>query len=156
MTTVEAPPRGWIGRPVPRAEDARFMTGTARYVDDLRLPDMLYAAFARSVYAHARLIAVHTDAAVAAPGVRSVLTGAVIADRVGEFPITRAGDDVEIVEVTHPILAVDAVRYVGQPVAVVVADTREAAADAAELIWLEVEELAPVLDPREAIDGAVA
>src|SRR5919202_1803177 len=156
MTAVDAPARGWIGRPLPRYEDVRFTTGTARYVDDVVLPDMLYAAFARSLYAHARLVTVHTDQAAAAPGVRLVLTGADLVARVGDFPITRAGDDVEIVEVTHPVLAVDAVRYVGQPVAVVVADTREAAADAAELIWLEVDELPPVLDPREALDGAVA
>src|SRR5919202_698809 len=125
MTAVDAPARGWIGLPLPRHEDVRFTTGTARYVDDLVLPDMLYAAFARSLYAHARIVAVH------------------------------AGDDVEIVEVTHPILAVDRVRYVGQPVAVVVAETREAAADAAELVWLEVEELPAVLDPRAAVGGDV-
>ena len=139
MSAVEAPARGWIGRSLKRFEDVRFTTGTARYVDDLVLPGMLYAAFARSLYAHARVLAVHAEAAAGAPGVHLVLTGADVADRVGEFPITRAGDDVEIVEITHPILALDRVRYVGQPVAVVVADTREAAADAAELVWLEVE-----------------
>src|SRR5919202_4868714 len=156
MTAVDAPARGWIGRPLPRYEDVRFTTGTARYVDDVVLPDMLYAAFARSLYAHARIVAVHADDAAAAPGVHLVLTGADVAGRVGDFPIMRAGDDVEIVEVTHPVLAHDRVRYVGQPVAVVVAETREAAADAAELVWLEVEELPPVLDPAEAIGGAVA
>ena len=156
MTAVDAPARGWVGRSLPRFEDVRFTTGTARYVDDIALPDMLFAAFARSLYAHARVVAVHAEDAAAAEGVRLVLTGADIAGRVGDFPIVRAGDDVEILEITHPILAVDRVRYVGQPVAVVVAETREAAADAADLVWLEVEELPPVLDAAEAIGGEVA
>ena len=155
LRAVEAPAQGWIGRPLPRLEDIRFTRGTARYVDDLVLPNMLYAAFARSLYAHARIVAVHTEDAAAAPGVQLILTGADLVERVGEFPIVRAGDDAEIVEITHPILVVDRVRYVGQPVAVVVADTREAAADAAELVWLEVEELAPVLDAAKAIGGPV-
>jgi carbon-monoxide dehydrogenase large subunit len=155
MTAVDAPVRGWIGRRLARFEDVRFMTGTARYVDDIALPGMLYAAFARSLYAHARILGVQTEQAAASAGVHLVLTGVDIADRVGDFPIVRAGDDIEIVEVPHPILAVDRVRYVGQPVAVVVAETRDAAADAAELVWLEVEELPPVLDTAEAIGGPV-
>jgi aerobic carbon-monoxide dehydrogenase large subunit len=152
---VEAPPGGWVGRPLPRVEDERFTTGAARYVDDVVLPDLLFAAFARSPYAHARIVAVDAGRAVAAPGVLLVLTADDIAGRLRDFPIIRAGDDVEIVEIPHPILAVDRVRYVGQPVAVVVADTREAAADAAELVRLEAEELPAVLDTAEAIDGPV-
>jgi carbon-monoxide dehydrogenase large subunit len=136
-------------------EDVRFTTGAARYVDDVVLPGMLYAAFARSPYAHGRLVAVHTERAAAAPGVRHVLAGGDVAGRVGDFAIVRPGDDVEIVEVPHPILAGDRVRYVGQPVAVVVAETRESAADAAELVRLEIEELTPVLEPAEAIGGPV-
>jgi aerobic carbon-monoxide dehydrogenase large subunit len=155
MSTVEAPPRGWIGRPLARMEDVRFTTGTARYVDDVVLPDMLYAAFARSLYAHARIASVDVDAAAAAPGVRLVLTGADLAGRIGEYGFMPLGDDVEVVKVMHPVLAVDRVRYVGQPVAVVVAETREAAADAAELIVVEAEELPPVLDPAEALGGPV-
>jgi aerobic carbon-monoxide dehydrogenase large subunit len=154
VTAVEAPARNWIGRPLPRAEDVRFTTGAARYVDDVVVPDLLYAAFARSPYAHGRVVAVRTETAAAAPGVRLVLTGGDIAGRLGTFPIVRV-DEVEIVEVPHPILASDRVRYVGQPVAVVVAETREAAADAADLVQFEVEELAAVLDAAEAIDGPV-
>ena len=68
MTTVEAPARGWVGHRLPRHEDVRFTTGSARYVDDLVLPDLLYAAFARSLYAHARIVAVHAaDAASSSP-----------------------------------------------------------------------------------------
>jgi carbon-monoxide dehydrogenase large subunit len=135
-------------------EDVRFTTGAARYVDDIVLPDLLYAAFARSQHAHGTLQAVHVEEAAAGPGVRLVLTGADVAGRLGMFPIVRAGD-AELVEVPHPVLALDRVRYVGQPVAVVVAETREAAVDAAELIRLEVEELPPVLDPANAVGGPV-
>ena len=153
--TITAPIRGWIGRALPRAEDARFLTGAAKFVDDLRFDDLLYAAFVRSPYAHARLLGVEVAAAAAAPRVRAVLTGADIADRVGRFRVIPGGDDVEILELTHPVLAFDRVRYVGQPVAVAVAETREAAVDAAELVWLEVEELPPVLEPRAAVGGHV-
>lgn len=154
MTTTAAT-RGWIGRALPRAEDARFLTGAATFVDDLRFDDLLHAAFVRSPYAHARLLGVDVAAAAAAPGVRLVLTGADIADRVDRFRVTPGGDDVEIFELMHPVLALDRVRYVGQPVVVVVADGAEAAVDAAELVRLEVEELPAVLDPRTAVGGSV-
>jgi aerobic carbon-monoxide dehydrogenase large subunit len=146
---VEAPARGWIGRPLPRFEDVRFTTGAAQFVDDLRLPDLLHASFVRSQYAHGRLRDVDVERARAAPGVVAVLTAADIAGRVGPFPVNPAGDDVEIVEVTHPVLAVERVRYVGEPIAVVVAETREAASDAADLVWPDVEELPPVIEPGE-------
>jgi aerobic carbon-monoxide dehydrogenase large subunit len=155
MITVVAPTRRWIGNPLPRAEDVRFTTGVARYVDDLRFDDVLHAAFVRSPYAHARLTAVHIQAAIDAAGVRLVLTGAELDERVEPFPINPAGEDVEIGRVPHRVLARDRVRYVGEPVAVVVADTRDAAVDAAELVWLEVEELAAVVEPRDALSGAV-
>src|SRR5919202_2999692 len=143
MTEAPVEVRGWIGRPLPRHEDERFTTGAARCVDDLRLPDMLYAAFVRSQYAHARLRAVDVTAARAAPGVVAVLTGDEVAGRVGSFSVTPTTPDVQVVEAMHPVLAVERVRYVGEPIAVVVANTREAAADAADLVWPEVDELAP-------------
>ncbi len=149
MTGIEAPARGWIGRSLPRFEDVRFTTGAAQYVDDLRVPDVLHAAFVRSPYAHARLRGVEIETALATHGVCAVLTGDDIAGRVGTFPIIPVGDEVEIVDVTHPVLAVDRVRYVGEPVAVVVAETRDAAADAAELVGLDVEELPAVVEPSE-------
>jgi aerobic carbon-monoxide dehydrogenase large subunit len=149
MTDTNVDVRGWIGRPLTRFEDERFTTGAARFVDDLRLPlpDMLYAAFTRSQYAHGTLKAIDTGAARAGPGVIAVLTGADVVDRVASFAVTQTTDDVEVVEAMHPVLAVDRVRYVGEPVAVVVAETREAAADAADLIWPEIEELPAVLEP---------
>src|SRR5439155_22914275 len=119
MTSVEAPARPWIGRALPRFEDARFTKGEAQFVDDLRMPGMLHAAFIRSPYAHARILGIDAGAARGLPGVHLVLTGADIADRIGAFPINPA-EDAEIMPVTHPVLAVERVRYVGQPVAVVV------------------------------------
>lgn len=139
--------RGWIGRPLPRFEDERFTTGAAEFVDDIRLPETLHASFVRSQYAHGRLNGVGTEAARAAPGVVAVLTGSDVAARVGTFSLIPTTDDVEVVEAMHPVLALDRVRYVGEPVAVVVAETREAAADAADLIWPEIEELPAVIEP---------
>src|SRR2546421_11248091 len=131
MTSVEAPARPWIGRALPRFEDARFTKGEAQFVDDLRLPGMLHAAFVGSHYAHARVLGVDADAARALPGVHLALTGADIADRVDAFPIA-APEDAEIRRITHPVLATDRVRYVGQAVAVVVAESPAQAVDAAE------------------------
>src|SRR5581483_10682391 len=113
--------RGWIGRSLSRVEDERFLTGEAQYVGDMALPGMLHAAFVRSLLPRGR------------PGVRAVLVGAEVADLVDPFPMV-ARDGAEIVPVMHPVLARDRVRYVGEPVAVVVADTAAQAVDAAELV----------------------
>ncbi len=141
--------RGWIGEGLPRAEDARFLQGKAQFVDDMRLPSMLHAAFVRSVYAHGRLLGVDAEAARGLPGVRAVLTGADVAGLVDAFPLL-VRDGAQAVPAMHPVLAVDRVRYVGEPVALVVAETAEQAADAAEWVMVEVEELPPLVDPREA------
>jgi carbon-monoxide dehydrogenase large subunit len=148
MSEIAAPARPWVGRALPRAEDERFVTGAARYVGDLKLPDMLHAAFVRSIHAHGRIIAIDTDAARGLPGVHAILVAA-DADGLDEFPlVVRSGEDV--VRVMHPIFARDRVRYVGQPVALVVADTAEHAADAAEYVLVEVEELPALVDARAA------
>jgi len=146
MSSVEAPPTPWIGRAVPRFEDARFVKGEARFVDDLRMPGLLHAAFVRSPYAHARVVGVDAAAARELAGVRLVLAAADIADRVGAFPINPA-DDAEIRKIMHPVLAVERVRYVGQQVAVVVAETAAQAVDAAEYVMADYEELPPLLEP---------
>jgi carbon-monoxide dehydrogenase large subunit len=144
----------WVGAPVRRHEDERFVKGEARYVDDMRVPGMLHAAFVRSLYAHARIVSIDASAAVALPGVRAVLTAA-DTEELDDFPlILRTGE--EVVRVMHPVLARDRVRYVGQPVALVVAVTAELAADAAELVWVEADELphdVPLHD--EAPDGVL-
>ena len=140
--------RGWIGEALARVEDERFLKGEARYVGDMKLPDMLHAAFVRSMYAHGRLGGIDTEAAKSAPGVRLVLTGADLEGETDPFPVF--GRDADLVPVLHPVLARDRVRYVGEPVALVLADTAEQASDAAEWVMVEVEELPALVDPREA------
>jgi aerobic carbon-monoxide dehydrogenase large subunit len=140
--------RGWIGEPFARLEDERFLRGQAQYVGDMKLPDMLHAAFVRSVYAHGFLRGINAEAAKSAPDVRAVITGADIDGETDPFPVF--GRDADLVPVLHPVLARDRVRYVGEPVALVVADTAEQAADAAERVMVEVEELPALVDPREA------
>ena len=147
---MRAATRGWIGAALPRVEDERFLKGEARYVDDLKLPQMLHAAFVRSAYAHGRLIGVDTAAARAQPGVRAVLTGDDLAPLVDPFPLTvPAGTELARAAI-HPVLARGRVRYVGEPVAIVVADTAEQAVDAAEWVLAEVEELPALVDPLQA------
>ena len=128
-----------------RYEDARFVRGEARYVGDLKVEGMLHAAFVRSPYPHARVVSVDASGALALDGVHAVLTAADARD-LGEFPlIVRTGEEVE--RVMHPVLGSGEVRYVGQPIALVVADTAELAADAAELVWVDLEEL-PLDEPQ--------
>jgi carbon-monoxide dehydrogenase large subunit len=132
-----------------RAEDERFVKGEAMYVGDLNLPGMLHAAFVRSFYAHGRIVGIDTDAARAMAGVHAVFTAADVDGLVDPFPMV-ARDGAQVVPVMHPVLASDRVRYVGEPVAVVIADTPELAADAAEYVLVELDELPPLVEPREA------
>jgi carbon-monoxide dehydrogenase large subunit len=136
---VSVAARSWVGAHVPRFEDERFVKGEAQYVDDLKVPGMLHGAFVRSMSAHARIGSVDTSAALAMDGVHAVLTGDDTGD-LDPFPLIVRNDE-EIVPEMHPVLARDVVRYVGQPVALVVAETPELAADAAELVWVELEDV---------------
>jgi carbon-monoxide dehydrogenase large subunit len=140
--------RGWIGEGLARGEDERFLKGEARYVGDMKLPDMLHAAFVRSAYAHGRLRGIDAETANSAPGVRLVLTAADLEGETDPFPVFGRGAD--LVPVLHPVLARERVRYVGEPVALVVAEDAEQAADAAEQVIVEVEELPALVDPHEA------
>ncbi|GMG81245.1 xanthine dehydrogenase family protein molybdopterin-binding subunit [Paralimibaculum aggregatum] len=139
-----------IGQPVRRAEDDRLVRGRGRYVSDIVLPGQAVAALRRSDVAHGRLRAVAADAARAMPGVLAVYTHADIAGRLvplgNEFPM-----DPPPAPVTVPHLADTHVRFVGQPIAFVVAETREAAEAAAEAIEVEIEELPAVVDPLAAL-----
>jgi carbon-monoxide dehydrogenase large subunit len=139
--------RPFVGRPLARAEDGRFVKGEAQFVDDLKPDGLLHAAFVRSVYAHGRILGIETEAALALPGVRAVLTAEDV--EVAPFPLAMR-EGAEIVPVMHPVLAEDRVRYVGQPVALVVADTAAEAADAAEYVTVDVEELPALVEPRDA------
>jgi aerobic carbon-monoxide dehydrogenase large subunit len=139
----------WVGRPVPRREDVRFLRGEATYLDDIELPGVLEAAFVRSPFAHARLGAIDVEAALAVPGVHAVVTGADLGERACALPAGGIEDGV-VADAGHPVLARDRVRYAGEAVALAVAESRAVAEDAAELVEVDYEPLEPVLDPRTA------
>ncbi len=128
-----------------RKEDPRFVRGKGRFVDDLDLPAMLHMAILRSPVAHARIRSVDTTAALAHPKVIAVLTGADLAARNLAWMPTLSND-------VQAVLATDKVRFQGQEVACVVAEDRYSARDALELIDVDYELLAPVVDPRTALD----
>ena len=121
-----------IGARVPRKEDKRFITGRGRYTDDMSVPGMCYAAFVRSPHAHAKIGSIDTAAAKAMPGVVGVLTGAELeADSIGNLIcgwMIKSKDGSPMNMGAFPALAKDVVRFVGQAVAVVVAETRGAGA----------------------------
>ena len=146
---MNAPVAGFVGQSVKRREDYRFLTGIGQYTDDVVLPGQTYAYFLRSPHAHARLRSVDTAAARAAPGVLDVFTGADLAG-VGGLPcgwLITSVDGTPMKEPKHPLLAEDKVRYVGDHVAVVIAETLQQAKDAAALIEVDYEELPAVVDP---------
>jgi aerobic carbon-monoxide dehydrogenase large subunit len=140
-----------LGRPRPRKEDARLVTGQTNWTDNIVLPGMLHMAFLRSPYAHARITSVDVTAAKQIPGVIAAFTGADFADEQGSLPCAWPVTE-DIVIPNHPPMAVDEVRYVGEAVAVVVARDRYTAADAVEAIEIDYEPLPPVLDIRTALD----
>ncbi|MCK6422755.1 MAG: xanthine dehydrogenase family protein molybdopterin-binding subunit [Aquabacterium sp.] len=145
-------PQGFIGRSVERREDARFLTGRGQYTDDITLPGQAYAAFVRSPYAHARIRSLSTAAAAAAPGVLGIYTGEHF-KAVGGLPcgwLIHSLDGSPMKEPKHPILADGKVRYVGDRVALVVAETLQQAKDAAQMVEVDYEELPPVVDPARA------
>ena len=134
-----------IGRSVRRLEDPRRLRGEGVYVDDVRLPGLLHAAVVRSPHAHARLRGVDAAAARAAPGVAAVFTAGDLADALRPIPVRLVPDPNLLRYLQHP-LAVDRVRYVGEPVALVVARGRAAAEDAAEQMEMDFEPLPAATD----------
>ena len=128
-----------------RKEDQRFVRGQGLFVDDVRLPGMLYGAVLRSPHAHARILAIDTLAAEAHPKVRAVITGETLEGRNLAWMPTLSGD-------RQAVLATDKVRFQGQEVAFVVAEDRYSARDALELIDVEYEPLPAVIDARHALD----
>ncbi|MEJ1979089.1 MAG: hypothetical protein WDN49_26115 [Acetobacteraceae bacterium] len=136
-----------------RLEDARFLTGTGRYTDDIDRPGQVFAQIVRSTHAHARLGRIETEAARAVPGVLGVFGAAdLAADGVGPIPCGTKVATVEPMRVpARYALASDRVRHVGEPVAFVVAETRRAAQDAAELVEIAYEALPCVVDARDAL-----
>jgi carbon-monoxide dehydrogenase large subunit len=133
---------------MPRVEDARLLTGHGTYVDDLDLPGMLHACFVRSPVAHAEIRGIDTSAACAAAGVRAVFTAAELNGDVKEQWHTSVGR--QSPETPRPPLAEGRVRFVGDPVALVIAESRYLAEDAAELVEVDYEPLPAVADYTRA------
>ncbi|HET7056294.1 MAG TPA: xanthine dehydrogenase family protein molybdopterin-binding subunit, partial [Thermomicrobiales bacterium] len=157
----------YAGAAVRRKEDPRLITGASTYVDDVKLPNLVEAAFVRSPYAHARINGIDATDALAMPGVIAVYTAADLKkimpsawpDTTGETGKSSeevAAEDDAPIPVPHVYpLATDKVRYVGDPVAVVIAETRALAEDAAAMVTIDAEMLEPAIDPYEAMeDGA--
>src|SRR5215213_7274622 len=146
--------RTLIGESVHRAEDFRFLKGSGRFVDDLQREGMLHAAVLRSPVAHGRIRNIDASAARAMPGVHAVMTAA----EIGPVPVIplRLANLPEFKGYLQPVIAADKVRYVGEPVAVVVAETQGLAEDALEAIELDIERL-PALPDRHvaAADGSL-
>jgi carbon-monoxide dehydrogenase large subunit len=136
------------GESVKRREDHRLITGAGNYVDDVRLPGLLHVAFVRSPHAHALIKGIDAAAAAAAPGVQRVFTGAELQEQLGSLPVGWVLPDQN--SPPHPPLAFEKVRYVGDAVAAIVADSPYAAQDAAELVKVDYEPLEAVVDGEKA------
>ncbi|HSJ95265.1 MAG TPA: aerobic carbon-monoxide dehydrogenase large subunit [Gaiellaceae bacterium] len=137
-----------IGHSVKRFEDGRFIRGRGNYVDDIVLPRMLHMEFLRSPLAHARIRSIDTSAAEAVPGVVAVVTGELLAQHNLAWMPTLSGD-------TQAVLATDKVRFQGQEVAAVIAESAYVAKDATELIDVDYEPLPPITSPQQALaEGA--
>ena len=134
---------GGIGESIKRKEDARFLRGQGHYVDDFVLPNMLHMAILRSPHAHARIKSIDTSAAGSKPGVIAVVTGELMAQHKLAWMPTMSGD-------TQAVLATDKVRFQGQEVAAVIAETKVQAEDAREAIVVDYEILPAVISPEGA------
>jgi aerobic carbon-monoxide dehydrogenase large subunit len=141
-----------IGRAMRRKEDPRLITGRGRYVDDIVLPGMLYAAIVRSTEAHAKLVSVDTHAARQRRGVRAVLAAGDL-DLQQPLPTLWRPPDVEMHVPEHWPLARDEVRHVGEAVAIVVGDDRYSVVDAAEAVAVEYDPRPAVVDPEAALEN---
>ena len=146
----------YIGQRVKRFEDRRFLTGKGRYVDDVAAPGCAYAAFVRSPHAHARILGIDSQAAAGMPGVLCVLTGKDWQEAgLGTMPLwspVASTDGIERAQITRPILVQDKVRFVGDTVAVVVAETKYQATDAAEAVAVDYEQLPAITETGRALD----
>ncbi|MBL8986082.1 MAG: molybdopterin-dependent oxidoreductase, partial [Gemmatimonadetes bacterium] len=140
-----------FGSGIKRREDPRLITGAGAFVDDLKLPGLTYAAFVRSPYAHARIVGIDTRAAAAAPGVIAVFSGKDVAGRINPVPCAFNVPGCDLKTPAHPVLATDKVRYAGDAVAMVVAESRAAARDAVDLVEVDYEPLGATVDPEKAV-----
>jgi len=149
-----------IGDGIPRREDGRFLLGQGQYLDDLQMPGLLHAQVVRSPHAHARILGIDAKLARGMPGVRLVLSAADLLS-VGAIPLDfappgAAGSDPAWPAPLQPALAADFVRYAGEPVAFVVADSHNRARDAAEAVEVDYEELPAVILTGEAANAGIS
>ncbi|HZV50229.1 MAG TPA: aerobic carbon-monoxide dehydrogenase large subunit [Candidatus Dormibacteraeota bacterium] len=142
--SVQVRPHGGIGESYKRKEDARFVRGRGTYLDDIVLPGMLHMAVLRSPHAHARIRSIDVSRAAASPGVVAVVTGELLAQHKLAWMPTLSGD-------TQAVLATDKVRFQGQEVAAVVAESRYLAEDALGAIEVDYEVLPAVTSPQQAM-----
>src|SRR5664279_1985638 len=155
----------FIGQPMPRHEDARLVVGQGRFTDDFNFPDQAYAAMVRSPHAHARIVSIDKTRVLAMPGVLGVFTGADCAaaglGSIQHDPLPKTRDDMKLAapgggEVfigPHLLLPADKARHVGEAVAMVVAETKAQALDAAEAVDVVYEELPFVLHSEDAMQA---
>ena len=139
------PEVGGMGHSIKRKEDGRFIQGKGNYVDDVNLPGMVFGHMVRSPFAHARIKSVNTEKAKALPGVLAIITGEDLAKAGLAWMPTLSGDK-------QMVLATGKVLFQAQEVAFVVAEDRYIAADAAELVEVDYEELPVLVDPKKATD----
>jgi CO/xanthine dehydrogenase Mo-binding subunit len=140
--------KNWVGQALPRKEENRLLRGRGKFADDIKLRQMLYLRFVRSPFAHAKILSVDVSTAEALPGVACVLTGAEVAAQTQ--PFIEIGPD-PCAKIKDYPLAVSKVRYQGEPVVAVVAESPSLADDAAELVQIEYEALDPVVDAEGAL-----
>src|SRR5438034_10725274 len=146
--TVVVGTEPWVGRALPRLEDEALLRGEGRFVDDLDpVPNVRHAAILRSLVPHARIHGLDASAAIELPGVVGVLTGADVAAMSRPFP-AGIESGVEYLAAAHEVT-----RYAGEPLAVVVANDRYLAEDAAELIQVDYEPQEPVLNVENAVES---
>src|SRR2546427_10765673 len=133
-----------LGQPLKRVEDPKFITGTGLFADDIPLPDVLHSVFVRSLYAHARIKRVDVTEALKQPGVRLVLTGQDLLNRVNKMPAVGEGGDTKPTD--RPVLPAEEVNFAGEAIALVVADDGYSAEDAAGLVQVEYQALTALID----------
>jgi carbon-monoxide dehydrogenase large subunit len=155
MTLSNAGPA--IGAPVERVEDLRLLRGRGRYVDDFARPGMLHASILRSAVGHGRLVSIDASRALAMPGVQAVIIASDIAHELGRIPRIPMRQEplAELEPYEQPVIAHEKVRYVGEPLAVVVADDQARAEDALEAIDVEIDALPAIADCAAADRAAV-
>ena len=140
----------YVGASIKRKEDDRLLRGSGRFVGDVKRPGMLHAAILRSSWPHGKLKGIDTEQARRCPGVVAIVTFADLGN-VKPIPMRLAPRD-DLIRALQKPLASDRVRYVGEPLAVVIAESRYQAEDALELIEVEIDELEAVVDARRAVE----